>query len=65
MKGVRLSWVVLQLPISVYITIKRWMVHADATCALMIGTDILSVQVRVVGSLLGILGNCCDNMALF
>ena len=47
----------LQLPIIIYITDERWMVHADAACALILGKIILSVLVRVGDSILGNLGN--------
>ena len=56
-KGLRLVWTILQLPIIVYITRERWLVHAAAAHALMLGNIILSVLVCVGDSLLGILGN--------
>ena len=56
-KGLRLLWAALQLPIIVYIIRERWLVHADAARALTRGNVILSVLVRVGDSLLVILGN--------
>ena len=47
----------LQLPIIVYIIRKRWLIHAAAARALMLGNVILSVPVHVRDSLLGILGD--------
>ena len=47
----------LLLPIIVYITRERWLVHTVVACALMLGNVILSVPVHVRDYLLRILGN--------